>query len=197
MTKLLADGLWHNNPALVQLLGLCPLLAVSTSLTTGFILGLATLCVLVLGNSCISLCRHSIAPGLRLPSFMLILATATTLIEILLQAYLYELYTQVGLFIPLIITNCTLLARAEAFAARQPFLKTSVDSLAMGLGFLLVLTFIGSIRGLLSPVLTLVLLPPGAFFLFAAMVAVQNWLKIPRNSNRQVNPRVIALHNID
>lgn len=169
----LRQNLWANNPATIQLLGLCPLLAVSTNLQQGLFLGLATIVVITLGNSCISLARHFIPKSLRLPCFMLILGSVTTAIELLLQAYFYDLYQVLGLFIPLIITNCTLLARAEAFASQQKLLPTFIDSLSTSLGFFAVLTLIGGLRELLTPYSILFALPPGAFLLFGLCVALQ------------------------
>lgn len=178
------QGLWQNNPALVQLLGLCPLLAVSTTVIHGLFLGIATVCVLTLGNTCISLCRGFIPQALRLPCFMLILGTVTTITELTLQAMHYQLYQQVGLFIPLILTNCTLLARAEAVAFRNGPWYTALDSFGMGLGFALVLITLGGLRELLTPWSTLAVLPVGAFIIFSLFIALQQYIGI-RKTHRQ------------
>lgn len=180
----LREGLWSQNPALVQLLGLCPLMAVSTSFETGLYLGITTLFIMLLGNALICGCRGFIAPHLRLPSFMLIFATVTTVAELALQAVDFALYTQLGLFLPLIITNCMLLARAEAFASRNPLRLVFYDALAMGLGFLIVLLLMGLTRQLLTPYSVFFAIPPGAFFLFALGVALHKWWREPRRPHQ-------------
>ena len=142
----LLAGLWSNNSGLVQFLGLCPLLAVSNTVINGLGLGIATLAVLLASNLLVSLCRHIIPNEIRLPVFVLIIASLVTSIELLFKAYLFELYLSLGIFIPLIVTNCAILARAEAFASRNSPGKALLDGLAMGLGFLLLLTTLGALR---------------------------------------------------
>ncbi|TVP56536.1 MAG: electron transport complex subunit E, partial [Halomonadaceae bacterium] len=144
------QGLWSNNPALVQLLGLCPLLAVSGTLVNAMGLGLATLLVLVGSNSAVSLIRNHVSDSVRLPAFVMIIAALVTCIELLMQAFTYGLYQVLGIFIPLIVTNCAILGRAEAFAARNPILPSALDGLMMGLGFAAALMLLGALRELLG-----------------------------------------------
>ena len=144
------EGLWSGNAALVQLLGLCPLLAVSNSFVNAFGLGLATLFVLLASNTMISMLRYHVPDLVRIPSFIIIIASFTTVAELLVQAYAYPLYQSVGVFIPLIVTNCAILGRAESFASRRPVLLSALDGLMMGLGFALVLLLLGSLRELLG-----------------------------------------------
>ena len=194
------EGLWTNNAALVQLLGLCPLLAVSNSTVNALGLGLATILVLVGSNTLVSLGRTFITPTIRLPVFVLIIAGFTTCAELLLQAYAIELYQALGIFIPLIVTNCTILGRAESFASKSPVLPALFDGLVTGLGFALVLLVLGMLRELAgtgailanmdrllpisndwtltfftteSPFL-LAILPPGAFLFMGLLIALKN-----------------------
>lgn len=140
------NGLWDNNPALVQLLGLCPLLAVTASVVNALGLGLATLAVLVGSNAVVSLIRHRVTNAVRIPAFVMIIATFTTCTELLMKAYTYELYQILGIFIPLIVTNCTILGRAEAFASKHSLAPAIADGALMGLGFAAVLLMLGAIR---------------------------------------------------
>lgn len=197
------NGLWHNNPGLVQLLGLCPLLAVTNTAVNGFGLGLATIMVLVGSNAIVSLIRGGLRPEIRIPAFVLIIATLVTAIDLSLQAWFFELSQILGIFVPLIVTNCTILARAEAFASRQPLLPSMLDGLAQGIGFALVLILLGAGRELLGQGtiladaglllgawaegltihllprdqgLLLAILPPGAFIGLGLMVALRQYL---------------------
>jgi len=196
------EGLWSNNPALVQLLGLCPLLAVSTSAVNALGLGLATIMVLSASNLCVSLVRHQVTETIRLPAFVLLIASFVTCAELLLQAYAYPLYLRIGIFIPLIVTNCTILGRAVSFASRNPVLPAFVDGIMMGLGFALVLLILGILREffasgiifanmeLLLPFaenweirilpqyrgFLLAILPPGAFLFMGFLLALKNWI---------------------
>jgi electron transport complex protein RnfE len=129
------NGLWKNNPALVQLLGLCPLLAVTASVVNALGLAAATLFVLVTSNLCVSLIRNVVTESIRLPAFVLIIAAAVTGTELLMQAYAYELYQILGIFLPLITTNCVILGRADAFAAKNPVAPAVADGFMMGMGF--------------------------------------------------------------
>jgi len=149
-TQIISNGLWKNNQAFVALLGLCPLLAVSNTVINGLALGLATTLTLVLSNSAISLVRHTIQPEIRLPLFVLIIAGIVTVIELLMHAYFYELYKTLGIFIPLIVTNCAIIGRAEVFASKNSVLPSLIDGLAMGLGFSLALLLLGGLREILS-----------------------------------------------
>jgi electron transport complex protein RnfE len=145
-----SNGLWNNNPALVQLLGLCPLLAVTGSVVNALGLGLATLVVLTGSNIAVSAIRRQVTDAVRIPAFVMIIATFTTCTELLMKAYTFELYQILGIFIPLIVTNCTILGRAEAFASKNGVLASGLDGLMMGLGFGLVLLVIGAIREVLG-----------------------------------------------
>lgn len=194
------SGLWTENPGLVQLLGLCPLLAVTTTFVNGLGLGLATLFVLTCSNALVSLTRRFIYREIRIPMYVLIIASLVTCIELLLEAYLPALDRSLGIFIALIVTNCTIVARAESFASRNALAPAVADGVAMGAGFALVLCAIGAFRELVgqgtvlarldmltggAPVaglavidggFLLALLPPGAFFSLALAVAAKNAL---------------------
>jgi electron transport complex protein RnfE len=199
----LAQGLWGQNQALVALLGLCPLLAVSNTLINGFGLGVASLLTLLFSNVLIASVARFIPNETRLPVFVLIIASVVTFIEFYLQAYHYLFYQTVGLFIPLIVTNCVILARAEAVASRQNIAHSLLDALAMGSGFTLVLMVLGALREMLgfgtlmsgAEVLfgevaqaweirlmdadngfLFAILPPGAFMGLALLIATRNYL---------------------
>jgi electron transport complex protein RnfE len=148
--RITRDGLWSNNPAAVQMLGLCPLLAVTGTVVNGLGLGLATLAVLTASNTLVSLIRNTITQTVRLPVFVMIIAALVTLTEMIMQAYTFRLYQILGIFIPLIVTNCTILGRAESFAARNRVLPAAVDGLMMGTGFLVVLVLLGGMRELVG-----------------------------------------------
>jgi electron transport complex protein RnfE len=148
--EIVGAGLWTNNQALVALLGLCPLLATTTSATNGLGMGLATTAVLVLSNLTISLIRNLVRPEVRLPVFVLVIASFVTAVELGMQAYFYELHKVLGLFIPLIVTNCAIIGRAEAFASKNPVDRALVDGLSMGVGFTLVLMALGGLRELVG-----------------------------------------------
>lgn len=200
-TKIIKDGLWSNNVALVQLLGLCPLLAVTGSFINGLGLGLATMMTLVLSNTCVSLIRHWTRPEVRIPIFVLIIASIVTSIELAMNAWFHELYLVLGIFIPLIVTNCSIIARAESYASRNPVLDSALDGFMMGLGFLLVLITLGSLREIIGQGtlfanahlmfgeaarsfelssaehyrgFLLAVLPPGAFIGLGLLIALKN-----------------------
>lgn len=197
------NGLWKSNPGLVQLLGLCPLMAVTTNFVNGLGLGLATIIALVSSNLAISVVRGYIRDEIRIPAFVLIIAGNVTLIEMLMKAYFHELYAILGIFIPLIVTNCIVIGRSEAFAFKNPPLRAGYDSLMMGLGFTLVLVVLGSLRELVGngtlfaqihlmfgeaargmtlslgadyKGMLLAALPPGAFIGLGCLVALKNYL---------------------
>ncbi|MDH3354776.1 MAG: electron transport complex subunit E [Chromatiales bacterium] len=149
-TKITRDGLWDNNIAFVQILGLCPLLAVSSTATNGLGLGIATTLVLIASNMTVSLIRNIVRPEIRIPVFMLIIASFVTAVELAMNAWFYDLYKVLGIFIPLIVTNCAILGRAEAFAARNPIPASILDAISMGVGFTLVLVVLGSIREIIG-----------------------------------------------
>ncbi|OUR65064.1 electron transport complex subunit RsxE [Methylophaga sp. 42_25_T18] len=198
---IIRDGLWKNNPALVQLLGLCPLLAVSNTVINGLGLGLATIITLVASNGLVSLFRKQIPDEARLPVFVLIIASIVTVIELSMNAWFHELYLILGIFIPLIVTNCAITGRAEAFAARNPVGPALIDGFMMGVGFTAVLVLLGAMRELIglgtlfseahlmfgeaargfSIVVfedyrgfLMALLPPGAFIGLGLIVALKN-----------------------
>ena len=210
--KLIVDGLWHNNPALVQLLGLCPLLAVSGTVVNGLGLGLATTLTLIISNLAVSLVRNQLPDEVRIPVFVMIIAAAVTSIELVISAWFYQLYLILGIFIPLIVTNCAIIARAEAFAFRNSPLPALVDGLFMGLGFTAVLTLLGAIREVIGYgtllrqadllfgdvaagwTVTLVdgyngfllaILPPGAFIALGFMIALKNVIDQRGEARRQ------------
>ena len=208
------NGLWHNNQALVALLGLCPLLAVTNSAVNGLGLGLATLMVLVLSNVSISLIRNFVRPEIRLPVFVLIIASFVTAVELSMHAWFPELYKILGIFIPLIVTNCTIIGRAEAFASKHNVVPALVDAISMGSGFLLVLVTLGAARelvgqGTLFADLHLMfgeaaqnlyfslgddfegaliaILPPGAFIGLGLLIAVKNIIDQRAEKNKTVS----------
>jgi electron transport complex protein RnfE len=148
--KIIADGLWKNNPATVQLLGLCPLLAVTSTVVNALGLGLATILVLVISNITVSLIRNIVRPEIRIPVFVLVIASAVTITDIIMQAFFYELYLIIGLFIALITTNCAIIARAEAFASKNTVADSALDGLFMGLGFTAVLLLLGTMREIIG-----------------------------------------------
>lgn len=143
---LLANGLWKNNSALVQLLGLCPLLAVSSTATNALGLGLATTLVLVFTNSAVSALRRWVPHEIRIPIYVMIIASVVSTVQMLINAYAYGLYQSLGIFIPLIVTNCIVIGRAEAYAAKNPVGLSAIDGLAMGLGATCALFVLGSLR---------------------------------------------------
>ncbi len=144
------DGIWHNNVVLSQLLALCPLLAVTGTATNGLGLGLASLVVFLLSNLVVSLFRGLITPEVRIPVFILLIASIVTLVDLMMNAWLHELHKVLGLFIPLIVTNCAILGRAESFASRQPIRAALMDGLAMGMGFIMVLVVLGGVREIIG-----------------------------------------------
>jgi electron transport complex protein RnfE len=146
--RIIADGLWLNNPGTVQLLGLCPLLAVTTTVINGLGLGLATTLTLVTSNVIVSLIRKLVRPEVRIPVFVLVIASVVTVIELAMNAWLHELHKILGIFIPLIVTNCSIIGRAESFASRHSVDRSLLDGLAMGIGFTLVLVTLGGLREL-------------------------------------------------
>ncbi len=216
-TTIVTDGLWTNNPGIVQLLGLCPLLAVTTNMVNGLGLGLATTLTLLASNATVSLIRRLIRPEVRIPVFVLIIASVVTVIELAMNAWLHDLYKVLGIFIPLIVTNCAIIGRAESFASRNPVDRAIVDALAMGIGFTLVLVVLGGMRELLgqgtllsqahmmfgeagrSLTLTLVddyrgfllaILPPGAFIGLGFIIAGVNII----NGRRERQTSVATAH---
>lgn len=148
--QIVRDGLWDNNVVFSQLLALCPLMAVTTTATNGLGMGLASTLVMVLSGIAVALFRHIITPEVRIPVFVLIIAALVTLVDMSMNAWLHDLHRVLGLFIPLIVTNCAILGRAEAFASRNPIPASALDGLMMGLGFTLVLIALGAVREILG-----------------------------------------------
>ena len=205
-------GLWDNNQALVALLGLCPLLAVTNNTVNGLGLGLATMTVLVVSNVLVSLIRDFVSAEIRIPVFIAIIASAVTIIDLLMDAYLHTLHGILGIFIPLIVTNCAILGRAEAFASKNSVDKALVDGFFMGLGFAVVLIILGALRELVGngtlfdqmdlllgswaqsltihlpsdyhPAL-LAILPPGAFIGLGLLVAFKNALDLKKQQAKR------------
>jgi electron transport complex protein RnfE len=195
------QGLWKNNPGIVQLLGLCPLLAVTSTLTNAIGLGLATLFVLICSNATVSAIRHWVPKEIRIPIFVLIIASFVTCVQLLMNAYTFGLYQSLGIFLPLIVTNCAIIGRAEAYASKNPIKQASFDGLMMGLGFLLILMLLGTVREILGQgtlfdganlllgewasilrievfhldsQFLLAILPPGAFIVMGLFIALKN-----------------------
>lgn len=148
--RIVRDGIWDNNVVLSQMLALCPLLAVTGTATNGLGMGIATTAVLIASNFIVSVSRGIITPEVRIPVFVLLIASIVTLVDMFMNAYFHELYKVLGLFIPLIVTNCAILGRAESFASRQPMPTSVLDGLMMGLGFTLVLVVLGATREVLG-----------------------------------------------
>jgi electron transport complex protein RnfE len=201
--EIFVNGLWKQNPGLVQLLGLCPTLAVSSSVVNSLSLGLATTLVMALASSAVALLRNFIPQAVRIPVFILIIATLVTMVDLLMHAYVLQLYLVLGIFIPLIVVNCIVLARVEAYASKRGLLHSFLDGLAMGLGLTLVLVALGAMREVLgkgtllsgldlafgpaaqayvihllpdAQGLLLAILPPGAFIGLGLLIAARNWL---------------------
>lgn len=148
--RIAREGLWNNNPGFVQLLGLCPLLATSNNVVNGLSLGLATLFVLTASNIAVSLIRNIVRPEIRISVFVMVIATLVTVVELVMNAYWHSLYVILGIFLPIITTNCIIIGRAEAFAAKNPLRLAAFDGFMMGLGFTLALTTLGAVREVLA-----------------------------------------------
>jgi len=215
---IVVGGLWSNNQALVALLGLCPLLAVSNTLINGLGLGLATTLVLTLSNASVSLIRNWVRPEIRLPVFVLIIASFVTTVELVMNAYFHGLYKVLGIFIPLIVTNCAIIGRAEAFASRNSVPRALLDGVSIGIGFTLALVVLGGGRELIGqgtlfdgahlmfgtaaadwrwtisedyPGILLAILPPGAFLGLGMLIALKNIID-KRLSGRKPAPASVA-----
>lgn len=188
----LLNGLIKENPTFVLMLGMCPTLAVTTSAINGLGMGLTTTAVLVLSNVLISMLRKVIPDKVRIPAFIVIIASFVTMVQLLLQGFIPFLYDALGIYIPLIVVNCIILGRAESYASKNPVIPSLFDGLGMGLGFSVALTMIGAVRELLGagevfgvhvmpagyvPV-SIFVLAPGAFFVLACLTAIQNVVKI-------------------
>jgi electron transport complex protein RnfE len=177
-------GLWYENPGLVQLLGLCPLLAVTSTFINGLSLGIATLSVMVVSNALVSSTRRWIRHEIRIPIYVLIIASLVTCAELVFKAWFPALDRSLGIFIPLIVTNCAIVARAEIFASRNPIGASIIDGLVMGTGFALLLMAIGAFRELIAMGWLLAVLPPGAFFSLALAIAAKNTIDRRRRERK-------------
>ncbi|MBL8376139.1 electron transport complex subunit E [Accumulibacter sp.] len=210
--QITANGVWQQNTSLVQILGLCPLLAVTTNLVNGVMLSLATIIVMAVANVAVASLRNLIPHEIRIPVFILIVAALVTVVDLVFNAQFHELYLVLGIFIPLIVTNCIVLARVEAFANKNPPLQSLLDGVFMGVGMLWTLALLGGLRELIGggtlfagidmvfpglqplqllptdyPGFLLTLLPPGAFILLGCLIAWKNWIEA-RVAARQTGP---------
>lgn len=211
------NGLWKQNPGLVQLLGLCPILAVSNTMVNAVSLGLATILVMAVANLGIALLRNFIPYEIRIPVFILVIASLVTVVDLSFNAWLHELYLVLGIFIPLIVTNCIVLARVEAYAAKNDPWSSTLDGIMMGLGLVWVLAVLGGVRELIGngslfqgidmifpslsaiqvfgddyPDFLLAILPPGAFFALGCLIALFNWLNSRANAKAQLKAQAAA-----
>ena len=190
-TERIFNGLVKENPTFVLMLGMCPTLAVTTSAINGIGMGLSTTAVLIMSNMLISMLRKIIPDSVRMPAFIVVVASFVTIVDFLLEAFVPGLYDSLGLYIPLIVVNCIILGRAESYASKNPVLPSVFDGIGMGLGFTVGLTCIGIVRELIGAgqifgkqvmpdsyePLTIFILAPGAFFVLACLVALQNKIK--------------------
>ena len=222
LRQIAANGVWKQNTSLVQILGLCPLLAVTTNLVNGVMLSLATILVMAISSAAVSALRNLIPHKIRIPVFILIVAALVTVVDLLFNANLHELYLVLGIFIPLIVTNCIVLARVEAFAAKNPPLQSMSDGIFMGVGMLWTLSLLGGLREVIGsgtlfsgidmvfpglqplhlfgdnyPGFLIAILPPGAFILLGCMIAWKNWIdaRAAAREQRQMPPPAAVASN--
>ncbi|MDZ4201475.1 MAG: electron transport complex subunit E [Gallionella sp.] len=213
------NGLWKQNAGIVQLLGLCPLLAISNSLVNAVGLGLATILVMTLSNTAVATIRDYIPNEARIPVYVLLIAVLVTMVQLLMNAYVYSLYVVLGIFIPLIVTNCIILARAESFASKNGVFASALDGIAMGLGLTAVLAVLGAIREIFghgtllsgidmvfgeaakSWVITVIpdyhgfllaVLPPGAFIVLGLLIAARNWVNLRAGQRAKAAPQTVT-----
>ena len=200
LISLIYDGVIKSNPSLVLMLGMCPTLAVTTSATNGFGMGVSTMAVLIVSNLLISLLRKIIPDAVRLPAYIVVVASLVTVVEMITQAYLPVLYKSLGLYIPLIVVNCIILGRAEAFASQNDPIPSIFDGIGMGLGFTIALVIIGAVREILGAgtVFGMQIMPasynpiaifvkaPGAFLVIAFVIAIMNAFSVPTRANEMV-----------
>lgn len=207
------NGIWKQNTGVVQILGLCPILAISTNIVNAVSLGLATIVVMAMSNLVIAALRNFIPYEIRIPVFILIIAALVTVVDLAFNAYLHELYLVLGIFIPLIVTNCIVLARVEAFAAKNEPGGSTVDGIAMGIGLTLVLAVLGAMREVVGsgtllsgiemiipgaqpivlfgddyPGFLIAILPPGAFIALGCLIAGRNWIEARKQARLRANP---------
>ncbi len=215
LRPIIQNGLWNQNPVLGQMLGLCSLLAVSTTMVNAVSLGLATILVMGMSSLIVSTLRGFIPYEIRIPIFILIIAALVTVVDMAMNAWLHDLYLVLGIFIPLIVVNCIVLARVEAFAAKNPAGLSAFDGVMMGVGFVWVIGLLGAIREFVGqgtllagiemiipgatalqilpedyPGFLLFILPPGAFFVLGLMVAGRNWLEYRANERAKARMRM-------
>lgn len=196
--EILLNGIIKENPVFVLLLGLCPTLGVTSSSINGMAMGLATMSVIICSNMLISMVKSFIPDKVRIPAFIMIIASLVTIVEMVMKAYLPDLYKVLGLFIPLIVVNCIVLGRAESFASKNTVFKSILDGIGVGLGFTLALTLLGTIREILgngsafgisimpasfTPALIFIL-APGAFITIGCIIATQNYIKSKKSEVR-------------
>jgi len=193
--KFLTNGLLKENPTFVIVLGTCPTLAITTAAINGIGMGAATTFVLVFSNLFISLLKNYIPDKVRIAAFILVIATFVTIVDLVMKAYTPDLYKALGIFIPLIVVNCIILGRAEAFAQKNDLLPSILDGLGMGLGFTLAITLMGSVREILgngtifdfrllgenASTILIFVLPPGAFVTYGFLIAIMNRIKLKYN----------------
>ena len=210
LRQIAANGVWKQNTSLVQILGLCPLLAVTTNLVNGVMLSLATILVMAIAGVAVASLRNLIPHEIRIPVFILIVASLVTVVDLLFNANLHQLYLVFGIFIPLIVTNCIVLARVEAYANKNPPLQSLFDGVFMGTGMLWTLALLGGLRELIGngtlfagidmvipgmqplqllpadyPGFLLALLPPGAFIVLGCLIAWKNWIEARAAARQQ------------
>lgn len=217
--EIIDNGLWKQNPGVVQLLGLCPTLAVTSTVVNGFSLGLATALVMAASNGAVAPVRRWVPDEIRIPVFILIIAALVTVIDLSMNAYMHPLHKVLGIFIPLIVTNCIVLARVEAFAAKNPTTPSILDGFFMGLGLTLVLSLLGGMRELVGKgtlfsgldlafgpaakqfMVTVIpdyhgfllaVLPPGAFIGLGLLIAGRNWVESRKAATQPVPPIALA-----
>jgi len=209
-TEIFANGFWHNNAIFAQLLGMCPLLGVTTSAENGFWMGAATLLALTCSNLTVSLIRDAIPANVRIPAYITIIAAFVSIIEMAMNAWMHEMYLILGLFIPLIVVNCAILGRAEAFASKNTPINSLVDALAMGSGFTFALVLLGSVRELLGqgqvfgfdvfgndyPDVLMFILPPGAFIALGFILAGVNIINRKMQERKDQQARAILNQQI-
>jgi len=224
VSDILYQGLWKNNPGLVQLLGLCPLLAVSNTFINALGMGMATTLVLTSSNFVVALSRPVLREEIRIAIFVLVIAGFVGVVELVMNAYFYELYLILGIFIPLIVTNCIIIGRAEAFASRQPLWAATLDGFVMGMGFTLVLLLLGSMREIIGSAtlfadahllfgewarnmsisfgedargVLLFALPPGAFIGLGLLVAIKNMIDEKLSKPKAVAVQISSPTTVD
>jgi len=205
-SEIFADGFWHNNTIFAQLLGMCPLLGVTTSVENGFWMGAATVLVLIGSNLVVSMVRGVIPKNVRIPAYITIIAAFVTVVEMAMNAWMHEMYLILGLFIPLIVVNCAILGRAEAFASKNSVSDSVMDALAVGLGFTFALVLLGGVRELFGqgellgisvfgdsyPDVLMFILPPGAFIALGFILAAINLIN--RSVARRAEARAQSNH---